>query len=114
MKFKQLKILLIISALLITLPSCDKRNQRQLSYLETQCADAWGVASNRTELENLIKNYFAEKGAIIINIDLANAPNVLVCEACGCYSGRKIIVSVDKDEVDIMKNHGFTLMDDED
>lgn len=102
------KFLFIIAiSLLLGLFSCDKRNQRNLSYLETQCADPWGVANSRSEKEVLIKNYFAEKGIIIISLEFVNASNVLVCQACGCNSGRKIIAAIDKNDVDKMKAHGF-------
>jgi hypothetical protein len=102
------KIIFIIATLLLLgLSSCDKRNQRSLSYLETQCADPWGVASSRSEKEALIKNYFAEKGVIIISVEFAVATNVLTCQACGCNSGRKIIASIDKSDVETLKAHGF-------
>ena len=91
--------------------NCEKRNIRWVSYLETQCADPWGNASTRTETTQLVKNYFAEKGAIIISVEFSTA-NVLICQACGCYSGREINVSVDKGEVGILLDHGFTLQDD--
>lgn len=88
--------------------SCEKRNVRWATYMETQCADPWGNASSRTETSQLVKKYFADKGAIIISVEFATA-DVLVCEACGCYSGREIRVSIDKDEVDVLINHGFSL-----
>lgn len=103
---------LILVTLLFTLTNCEKRNIRYATYLETQCADAWGNASTRNETIQLVKNYFAEKGAIIINIEF-NSANVMVCEACGCYSGREIKVSIDKNEVEILVNHGFTLVKDD-
>lgn len=109
------KFLLIIlsSVVLMGLNSCDKRNRRNVSYLETQCADPWGVGSSRAEKEALIKNYFADKGVIIISIDFVSAGNVLVCQACGCNSGRKIIASVDKRDVSTMKAHGFFIEDED-
>jgi hypothetical protein len=107
-------ILIILSFLLLLgLNSCDKRNRRNVSYLETQCADPWGVGSSRAEKEALIKNYFADKGVIIVTIDFVSAVNVLVCQACGCNSGRKIIASVDKGDVSTMKAHGFFVEDED-
>jgi hypothetical protein len=101
-------LIIILSIILIAgLNSCDKRNRRNVSYFETQCADPWGFGSTRAEKEALIKNYFADKGVIIISIDFVSAGNILVCQACGCYSGRKIIASIDKGDVERMKAHGF-------
>lgn len=107
-------LIIIVSIIFIAgLNSCDKRNRRNVSYLETQCADPWGVGSTRAEKEALIKNYFADKGVIIVTVDFVSAGNVLVCQACGCYSGRKIIASVDKGDVSRMEAHGFFVEDDD-
>lgn len=102
----------LLSAFVFTFLSCEKRNIRTATYLETQCTDPWGNASSRNETTQLVKNYFADKGAIIIDVSFSSA-DVLICEACGCYSGREISVTIDKEEVDILIDHGFTLEEDD-
>lgn len=109
---KYFLITFLILVLTFTFSSCEKRNIRTATYLETQCSDPWGQASSRNETTQLVKNYFADKGAVIIDVTFSTA-DVLICEACGCYSGREIKVTIDKEEVDILLNHGFALETDD-
>lgn len=94
---------------LFVFTSCEKRNYVKTSYLATQCADPWG-SGNQSELRVTVKEYLSQQGIEIISMDFRQNRDVLTCQACGCYSGLEILVTVLKNDVSKIQTHGFSVV----
>ena len=99
----------LILCTLLMFSSCEKRNYVQTSYLATQCADPWGTG-NQAELRIKIKDYLSDQGIEIVSMDFKQNREVLTCQACGCYSGVEILVTVLKNDVSKIQTHGFSVI----
>ena len=101
----KLYLTLGIWCLLLLGCSNDESNFVQLSYVETQCSDAWGNAVD-TEI---IKAYLAEKGirTEIIYREYVLPDDTAICMACTCGNGWILYVSVHQDDVDKAIDLGF-------
>lgn len=104
---KKLLHIFLVIAMTFVFVNCEKQNQRDVSYRATQCTDPWG-SGTINEITPRIESYFLDKGVSIIAIDFKQDDDLLVCEACGCYTGTVIIATVDKEDVSIMIEHGFS------
>lgn len=87
--------------------SCEKKSQKIFYYQATQCSDPWG-SGTQGELRNKVTRYFSERGVRIILLDFRKNDDLMVCEACGCYSGTEIVATVEKKDANVMIEHGFS------
>ncbi len=105
------RIVLLVSIIFLSFGcSSDDDNANnglKMFYNQTYCADPWGYGDNDIELASKIKTFFAETTIEISNLAFDTKGNQQVCNACSCWSGKRIIVAVDPDDMDAIEAYGF-------
>ena len=107
---KGISVILIIF-FFTSMISCEKRQQREVFYNETQCADPWENATNEKDKIENVKTFINSLGIQPISINIDQNGEAQACLACACLTGNRIIVKIHKDEVETLKSHGFDLKD---
>lgn len=99
----------LITLLLFT--SCGKDvNNRQYYWEQTKCSDPWGTGENDSNLDttNAIKDFLNDNSINTLSIDFDNNSTLDVgCEACGCGTGQRILISVSELDEEKIENLGF-------
>ncbi len=93
--------------------SCDKADELEFVYLQTQCADVWDTsAQNTIELfdpEVNFENFMAAEGIAYSNYSFEQINEGNACLACTCLTGFEFKITVsDEHEADLI-NLGFTI-----
>ena len=91
---------IIAFALILLLFACTKRERIgkheyvNLSYEQTMCADPWPAASNDSLALINISTYLNASGLYVASLSIKQdgVPGV-VCSACPCTTGKKVMVS---------------------
>ena len=80
-----------------------------LSYIETQCSDAWTRGSTDAITKNNLANYLSGQNIYFADITIKQESTGAVCTACTCGTGKVIYVSILKSDVVVqkMKTLGF-------
>ena len=101
----------IFAGFLILLLSCKKDPTNNLYYWDqTKCADPWNTGEDdpNHETEVAITDYLNDNGIDVISIDFDNkSPINNGCESCGCGTGQRIIVEVEKNDGNAIEDLGF-------
>lgn len=107
---KTIKNLLLVGGMsILLLNSCkDSTGTTQLSYYETQCANAWSNGNNQTEHINNIQAYLSTNGVNATNILLSlDNDSTMYCLACTCLSGVRVDITVPNEDVAEANSLGF-------
>lgn len=107
---KKISIIFIIIAFISNI-ACEKRQQREVYYNETQCADPWENAPIENDKLDNVKTFINSLGIQPVSIRIDQSGEAQACAACACLTGNRIIVKIHKDEVEKLKSHGFNLKD---
>ncbi len=122
--FTKLKILFVF--IVISFVSCQKaeesgyfdlgRNEVEMSYQETQCADPWYelvVLHQDRSKKAILKEYLDLKNINYLDLgyDKASSDEVITCTACSCFTGSVFYVKIkDKtDNIEKLREIGFNL-----
>lgn len=101
----------LIGIVAILLVSCQKEeNAVDFYYNETLCSDPWDDGQNDSdaEIEKAVKNYLKDQNIKAFSVEVDHSNDLtIVCEACHCHSGTKIIVSADESKESKMGEIGF-------
>lgn len=76
-------------------------------YHQTYCSDPWESVENNRELVDKIKTYFASEYIDISNLKIDYKGTPQDCFACSCLTGKRIILKVNKNDLDAIKVYGF-------
>ncbi len=76
-------------------------------YHQTYCSDPWESAEDNRELADKIKTYFASENIAISNLKIDDKGTPEACFGCGCLTGKRIILKVNKNDLDAIKTYGF-------
>lgn len=90
--------------------SCQKeKNAVDFEFSQTLCSDPWDNGDQADqELANSIRKYLNGQKIKVFNVEIDHTNNLaIVCEACHCLSGTKIIVSADENKSSEMESMGF-------
>ena len=91
--------LIFILILCLTISACKKdspignKEFVTLSYQQTQCSDPWETASNDSLTLVNVAEYLKAAHIHIAELYIKHDGTKLVCEACGCKTGKVIYVS---------------------
>ncbi|MCP4522217.1 MAG: hypothetical protein GY827_11080 [Cytophagales bacterium] len=104
---KSLIILTLIS--LFYLSSCQtEKDAVDFYYDQTSCSDPWQSSQDNSELERSVTKYLRGQGIKVFKSKIDHSNDLeIICLACDCITGTKIIVSVDEDKTTKMEELGF-------
>lgn len=103
--------IIYLGVLLIVLSSCSSTSyDNQFYWDQTKCVDPWGTDENdpNKETSSALKDFLGKKGITVLRIDYEDNSTGLTCDACTCYTGLRIFVSVPERDNDEIKKLGFT------
>ena len=93
---------LIFISMLILIPclSCEKKGDLIVMHFnETGCANPWSVSTTDTDYVNKVKSFLEDKSIVIKHISISNDGSYDACQACYCWTGRRINIQIsDKDK----------------
>lgn len=107
------KILLFIFCGLVLLNfSCSKDDDESSEYIsvlynQTYCSDQWGYSKNKDELANKVRDYFNTENIEIFDVKFDDKGTAQLCNACTCLSGTRIIIKVNRNDLNSIKEYGF-------
>ncbi len=104
---KYLLILLIGLTSLGCSSDDDSSENNLVIYNQTYCSDPWESMENNRDLVDQIITYFATKNIVISNVTFDDKGTQQVCLACFCLTGKRIILEVNKNDLEAIKEYGF-------
>ncbi|HUH28750.1 hypothetical protein [Gelidibacter sp.] len=78
-----------------------------LLYHQTYCSDPWESVEDNRALADKISTYFASENIAISNLKIDDKGTPEACLGCGCLTGKRIILEVNKNDLDAIKAYGF-------
>lgn len=76
-------------------------------YNQTTCNDPWQSIENDSELVDKIKTYFESVNITVSNVKIDDKGTPQLCNACNCFTGNRIILKVNKNDLDSIKEYNF-------
>jgi|26BtaG_2_1085354.scaffolds.fasta_scaffold03626_4 hypothetical protein len=76
-------------------------------YNQTYCSDPWESIDDNRELTVKISTYFASENIAISNLKIDDKGTQQDCFGCGCLTGKRIILKVNKNDLDAIMAYGF-------
>lgn len=113
MLVKKIFIILSASALLFIFNACENRNNTELFWQITQCADPWwedGVDLNSRAYLDLMTTYMLTKDVVVQDHFIENSDDASGedCDRCACNEAFRIRTIFLDEDVDKAKAEGFT------
>lgn len=103
-----MKRLILILLLIVLLGSCDKTPEKAFVYSQTQCADKWGYGQTDGETMTKLRTYLISKQIVVTSIAIIYpVGDMVVCQACGCPTGKRFKVTVPEEDELKLKAEGF-------
>lgn len=76
-------------------------------YHQTYCRDPWESVEDKRELADKVSTYLASENIAISNLKIDDKGTPEACLGCGCLTGKRIILKVNKIDLDAIKAYGF-------
>lgn len=76
-------------------------------YNQTNCSDPWQSIENDGELVDKIKTYFESVNITVSNVKIDDKGTPQLCNACNCFTGNRIILKVNKNDLNSIKEYNF-------
>jgi hypothetical protein len=107
-------VLIAIMFFLFLFQSCEKEVLElgiRMVFEETQCGNPWQILPNSKNFLFEVHQYLNSEGIEVFSINIKNAPRgLVVCDACDCPSGRKIIIRIPETDKEKAESVGFRLL----
>ncbi|HAI76141.1 MAG TPA: hypothetical protein DCM08_07815 [Microscillaceae bacterium] len=94
------KPIFLLLLILLPLSSCGRRQTRYvlMTTAEVLCPDQWRQGSTDEQTIRNISDTLSQNGIGHINTRF-DGQSQTTCQACGCTTGRRILVEVDEDDI---------------
>lgn len=76
-------------------------------YNQTNCNDPWQSIESDGELVDKIITYFESVNISVSNVKIDDKGTPQLCNACNCFTGNRIILKVNKIDLDAIKEYNF-------